>query len=328
MVTQKEIAEAVGCSQSLISMVLGGTLGGKTVRVATERNIRETAARMGYRPTRTAPAFLPDKRGTLAVFLFQIGGPGSSLVESLIHGIAAEADRYDQRLWLRSHDDQSDLHALFSNVDANAVDGLIFDGPFQPESTTELLRIRLAGLPVVRLRDDGSEPNLVGIRDVQTDVCRIGAEHLIERGCRRIVHFLHRPSRVAGYLEAVRSHDLPFLFRDVPDYSYYGAERATKALLDEGVEFDGIAAESDHQALAALNVLLRARVRVPEDVKIVGVDDSPFCPFALVPLTSVSKREEEKGRLAVRMIVDMISGKQVHTQRVEPVLRIRESTGL
>jgi len=254
MVTQEDIARVVGYSQSLVSMVLANDLRGKTIRPSTRQKILDAAAELGYRPNRTAMAFISGRHQALGVLLRRVGGPGSALIESLIQGITDEADRHDQRLWLRLYTGHDDLRELLADVDSTVVDGLIFDGQPTAESTAELLQLSRADLPVVRLRDNGKEPDLIGISERERDVCRIGTEHLIERGCRRIVHFRQRPYRAAGYLDAVRARGLPELCRETADMSYRGAELATEALLDESFEFDGISAQSDQQAFAALNV--------------------------------------------------------------------------
>jgi LacI family transcriptional regulator len=314
-------------------MVLNNKLGRRNIRADLAEAIRRLARESGYRPNQSALAFLSGRHQTLAVFLGYLGGAGSSLIESLIRGISETAESCGQRLWLRmcgpGDGDRIDYKALFADVNTNMVDGLIFGGNPDPQNTRELVRLRSTGLPVVRIRDPGDEPTLVGIQDVQQEVCRIGTAHLIERGCRRIAHLAHSKQRTEGYLSALDEAGIEAdlsLIRPAEHYTYAAGLKAATRLLADGVPFDGISAQSDHQAVGAMHVLLQAGIDVPRQVKIVGVDDSPFCQFTPVPLSSVDKNEMEKGRMAVRMLLDLIDGKPVRQATVAPVLRVREST--
>ena len=74
--------------------------------------------------------------------------------------------------------------------------------------------------------------------------------------------------------------------------------------------------------------MTRRGIRVPEDVRIVGIDNSPASPFNLVPLTSVSQEDFARGRQAVQMLLDAVAGKTISSVLLEPVLHIRTSSRL
>jgi DNA-binding LacI/PurR family transcriptional regulator len=67
-------------------------------------------------------------------------------------------------------------------------------------------------------------------------------------------------------------------------------------------------------------------VRVPEEVKVAGIDNAPFTEFCVVPITSVSQRLIERGRLAVEMMERLVSGGKVDSVSLPAQVRERAST--
>jgi LacI family transcriptional regulator len=90
---------------------------------------------------------------------------------------------------------------------------------------------------------------------------------------------------------------------------------------------DGIFAGNDLVALGLLNAFTRARIRVPEDIAIVGYDDIALARSAHVPLTSVRQPREEMGAAAVRIIEEeRLDAKEERHLRLHPELVIRSSS--
>ena len=85
-------------------------------------------------------------------------------------------------------------------------------------------------------------------------------------------------------------------------------------------------AQSDHEAVGCINTLFASGIRVPEYVRVIGIDDAPFCELARVPLSSVSQQFQLRGESSMRLLMDMIEGKAVQSSRVEPIVVEREST--
>jgi DNA-binding LacI/PurR family transcriptional regulator len=118
----------------------------------------------------------------------------------------------------------------------------------------------------------------------------------------------------------------PELVVETENYAYETGVEAVTRLLKSGVKFDGIVAACDTHGLAAINTLVRAGIRVPEDVKVTGVDNAPFCRYGLVELTSVSQEFQVRGGLAARMLLDSLSGTPMSSSSVPPAISVRRST--
>ena len=100
-VSLKDIARELQLSESLVSKVLSGRMGNTTAHIQVVKAIQRKARELGYRPNRTATALATGRHGVIAVFVHQHGEPGSSIVETLITGVAEAAAAHQQRLWLQ-----------------------------------------------------------------------------------------------------------------------------------------------------------------------------------------------------------------------------------
>jgi len=83
---------------------------------------------------------------------------------------------------------------------------------------------------------------------------------------------------------------------------------------------------NDMTAIGALSALKHRGLRVPEDVSLVGFDDIPFAAYVDPPLTTIHQPKDEMGRLAMRMLLDLLDGKPVTNVMVPGKLIEREST--
>jgi LacI family transcriptional regulator len=185
----------------------------------------------------------------------------------------------------------------------------------------------------------GTVPEGTHVDNVRADSrrgVRLAVEHLHGLGRRRI-GFVNGPldtvpgaHRSAGYAEALQALGLPY-DRDLVEVGdFYRADggRATARLLERAPDLDALLCANDLIALGALDVLRRERRRVPEDVAVVGMDDTDLATLAWPPLTSVSLGSAERGRAAAELLLDRLR----HGERpprvvtVEPRLVTRAST--
>jgi LacI family transcriptional regulator len=165
----------------------------------------------------------------------------------------------------------------------------------------------------------------------QRIVCRMATEHLAQQGCKNIAHLKVTEARFDGYRAGLKSSGLPFrpkLVYEAAHFTYEMGEQAVAHFTKHGIEIDGIVAQSDLQALGAMHALLKMNKRIPQDVRITGVDNSPFCQFSIVPLTSISQEESARGELAVRYLLNAVSaeGNTDIIPAVEPRLLVRDSS--
>jgi len=332
MATQKDIAQHLGVSASLVSKVLNDRLGTTNVRPELVEAIRNAADELGYRPNLTAKALAQGRQGVIGVFLRRIGQPGSGINEALAEGILAQARISNQKLLMNFYSEPEEFRLLCSLADRGIVDGLIIGGFIRETILPDLLAVNAAGTPVITACHEAVHPTLPNVTTDQVQVGRLATLHLIERGCRRIAHLNTKSNRFAGYKAAMAEHDLPLddalIWPAVYDLTYEAGTQAVAHWLAEGLELDGIVAQSDEQAAGALNALIERGRRVPEDVRIIGIDNAPYCNYSIVPLSSVSQSFETVGRTAVDLLMTAVGNpeKAIECVDVQPVLHARRST--
>jgi DNA-binding LacI/PurR family transcriptional regulator len=331
VVSLKDIAGEMGVSVSLVSKVLSGRLGNTGARPDLARAIRERARERGYRRNNAAVALREGRQGVIAVFIHRHGKPGSGIVESVLQGISSAATTAGLKLLLDFFPDAAGFRAALRSVHPGLVDGLIVGGVAHRELRGDLRAQQRAGIRVVTLLDAALDPAIANVGVDQEEVGRLATGHLVAQGCRRIGHIVDMESRFAGYRRALRQAGLPYRAErvhreDRPEFSYARGQRAVRAFLARGVALDGLVAQSDEEALGALHAFADAGRRVPGDVKVIGVDDAPYCAFGSVPLSSVSQNCVRLGEAAVGAMRDQLAGRRARSVMLKPTLCPRRST--
>ncbi|MEH7493873.1 GntR family transcriptional regulator [Neobacillus niacini] len=165
----------------------------------------------------------------------------------------------------------------------------------------------------------------------------IATEHLIKLGHRKIIGLfktddLQGINRMQGFIRAFREHGITFFPDMVISYSTEDMNEKIKDQLNKFYSSDdkptAIVCYNDQLALMVLDVLRNYQISVPDDVSIVGYDDSFLAEAFEVKLTSVAHPKMGMGIEAAKKIVSAVEGKENNTQSIvyEPELVVRNST--
>jgi DNA-binding LacI/PurR family transcriptional regulator len=326
-----EVARLVGVSLSTVSRALSGS---PLISEQTRNQVRKAAQKLGYQVdaagsslrtglTRTVGVVIPlahaENQGFSDPFFLEILG---ALAEEL-------AARGYSMLLHKVKEDPADWIGAIAR--GRRADGVIVIG--QSLHHESLDRVSTAGYPLVvwGARQPGQRYATVG-SDNETgghDACA----HLVAQGCRRIA-FLGDPAapevaaRREGYLRALREAGLArdarlaIAVRFGSDTAYH----AVAALVDAGVEFDGIVACSDVFAINAMRALAERDRKVPADVAITGFDDIPFAAFTTPPLTTIRQNYQAGARLLVENLLRKVRGEPAETMVIPATLVVRASS--
>lgn len=249
------------------------------------------------------------------------------IFEPVCNSLAATlADHNHRLLWgqfLSTNMNERSVQArrLCQNYIDQGVDGVFFapieftDNMYETnEQIAELLQAK--GIPVVLLDQDvvkfpkRSPYDLIGIDNRRAGY--VLTQHLIEQGCQRIA-FVSRPhsaqtvdARIAGYCEALldHHHSVDFsrvFFGNLDDNAFI------ETLLDKEGALDAIICANDYTAAKLIGVLQRRNVRIPEDIRIVGVDDLKYAELLAVSLTTVRQPCTLLGFTAVHAMLERIA---------------------
>jgi LacI family transcriptional regulator len=335
MATLKDIATELNVSKSLVSKVLTNRMGTTCVTPQLAEAIRKKAKELNYQKNASAFSLTTGRHNTIGVFIHRYGEIGSGLLERLMLGIAGKAGEYDQKTMLSFFETSAEFNKAINLMHTNVVDGLIVGGLPHNELADKVCEISKNGLPVITIQENPMHPNIPNVAVDEEATGYVATRHLIEKGCRNIGHIRtpeYESSRYMGYCRALREAGLKidssriFMAKDL-GFSLAAGDAFARKILQDGIPLDGLVAESDHQALGAMNTFQTAGIKIPDEIKIIGVDNSPFCRFQSVQISSVSHKTMTKGRLAVEMLMRLKEGEKVDNVMLDPVLKIRRSSG-
>jgi LacI family transcriptional regulator len=323
------VARHAGVSVASVSRVLNG-LPSSPVMAA---RVHAAAQELGYVPDAVARSLKVGRTEQLAFAVADVGNPVYVAMMRAVEDVVRSAG---YRLVISSMgSDAKEEIGIVNNLNRGYADGLILS-PLR--ITDDLLEaLRSTRVPVVVV---GTLPADVPIDNVRADSPRgvgLAMRHLYDAGRRRI-GFVNGPAdtvpgsaRAEGFARAVRRLGLapdPALRVDAADFTFSCGQDAAHELLDRARP-DAVLAANDLLAVGTLDALRSRGLRVPDDVAVVGMDDTELAGMATPTLTSVYLGSAERGRLAAEMLLDRIAqpGLAPRSVRVAPRLVIRASSG-
>jgi DNA-binding LacI/PurR family transcriptional regulator len=316
--TLEGVAHLAGVSRATVSRVVNGS---PKVSPEIRRDVEAAIERLGYVPNRAARSLVTRRSGSFGLVITEPTGRlfSDPFFPRVLRGISAELTARDLQLVLLIPNSPADVRRTGDYLSAGHVDGVVLVSLHGEDPLPE--RLSGAGIPMVLV----GRP-LRGISASYVDVdnrqgAKSAVEHLIATG-RRAVATIAGPQdmpagidRLAGYREAISD---AFRVSDTSleatgDFTQESGTNAMARLLTKRPDLDAVFAASDLMAAGALSALTAAGRRVPEDVAIVGYDDSPLASSMHPQLSSVRQPIEEMGREVARLLVDAVEG----TDRVQ-----------
>lgn len=332
--TLEDVAAYAGVSRSTASRALNE----ETYVSPKAREAVLAAARdLGYSPNQAARSLVTRRTGAVALILSE---PESKVLAdpyflSVMRAAFRSLANRGSQMLVMFVDTRDDIPRTIKFLDGGHVDGALV---FAPHSGDPLpTALKLVGVPVIF----GGRPGNAGKGLYTVDYdnlagAHMATTHLIERGRRKIVTVtgtLDHPAaqdRLQGWQRALADHGIESDGRaESGDFTQSGGETAMFRLLDRVPDLDAVFAASDPMAVGVMQALRARRKRVPEQVAIVGFDDTPLiAPLTTPPLTSVHQDPAEQINQMILILQDLLAGvTPAHKRKMLPVsLTVRESS--
>jgi DNA-binding LacI/PurR family transcriptional regulator len=282
------------------------------------------------------PPRRPKATGAIGVVVTEptTGLFSDAFYSAMLGGISGALAEQSLLFVLMAPQSAREIEATKSLLVGKHVDGVIMIGLHTHSPLPTLMRNR--GIPAVLCGRPRKDVEASWIDCDNREGATQAVEHLLSIGRRKIAVIsgdLDMPSakdRLIGYRDALAAAGIPFdpTIEEVADYLPDRAHMAMERLLLNHPDLDAVFAASDQMAVAAMGVLAQARKRMPEDVAVIGFDDSPYARIATPALTSVRQPIEEEGREAVHVLLREILEPQEAPRQVvlQTKLMIRAST--
>ncbi|WP_159501383.1 LacI family DNA-binding transcriptional regulator [Microbacterium sp. 18062] len=326
-VTIEEVARVAGVSRSTVSRVVNASTAVSPEALDAVRRAIDT---LGYVPNRAARALASSRTLAVAVIVPEdvhrfFGDPFFASIVSGINATIAASD-YVLTLAIASNDPDD---KMLGYVRSGSIDGAIIVSHHTSDTFVERIA---ASVPVVY----GGRPPSPGEGTYFVDVdntrgARVAVEYLIGRGHRAIatitgpLTMTAGVDRLEGYRQALTAAGLqPGMAAD-GDFTAEGGAAAMRSILDRGTP-DAVFAASDLMARGALAVLQSAGLRVPDDVAVMGYDDSSVATSVAPMLTTMRQPSYEHGSRMARVLLDLLDGAEPPHATIMPTeLVVRES---
>lgn len=308
-VDMAHVAKSAGVSTTTVSRVINDV---STVSEENRRRVLEAIKRLKYHPNPNAQRLASGRNDTIGLIIPRFADMFRSFhVSELLKGVGMATDRWKLDVLLHVTDGRSFINlanvaaVIFADIDGNE-DQL--DRVMNQEVPCVVTHHYVKELPVSCVAVD----NLTASERVVAYLADLG-----HRDIATITGHLRTPigiDRLNGYLKAMHARSLPVKphFVQRGDYSGSSAKEPAKLLLTHPDRPTAIFAASDEMAVTTMEVAFGLGLRVPEDLSIVGFDDSPIAAFAKVPLTTVWQSLSQIGELSVEILYKLINGKTRH----------------
>lgn len=309
--TIKDVAKIANVSITTVSRVSNGNKG---VSAKTRRRVLNAIKELGYSPSAMASGLKTRISKSIGIAVPDTIGDFYGEVINGIELVATE-NEYNLIISLNHHIIKEELEAV-NFFKAKKVDGAILVTTLDDD---DYVRSLIEGGFDIVLLD--SAPRGLKVDTVKTDNFHggyIATEYLLNLGhsailiIRGLSYLDSSRERFNGYKRALKDkkieYDNTFILNG--DFTIDSGYTTIKKYLDEkGLNFTAVFAANDQMALGAIKALNDKGIVVPDEVSIVGFDDSYISPYIIPSLTTIKQRKEEMGRVAAELLLNRISSR-------------------
>ncbi|MFC7305375.1 LacI family DNA-binding transcriptional regulator [Streptomyces monticola] len=305
--TLEQVAARAGVGRGTVSRVINGS---PRVSERTRAAVEAAVAELGYVPNTAARALAANRTDAIALVVPEPERRffAEPYFSDIIHGVGVALAETEVQLLLTFAGGDRERQRLAQYLAAQRVDGVLLVSVHADDPLPEL--IDQLAIPAVISGRRSAEETLTSVDSDNYGGALAAVGHLVERG-RSTIATITGPAdvygarrRLDGYRDALEAagHPADPALVALGDFTEEGGRRAMAELLERRPDLDAVFAGSDVMAAGARFVLRAAGRRIPQDVALVGYDDSVIARHMEPALTSVRQPIEEMGRQMTRLL--------------------------
>lgn len=324
--TITDVAHRAGVSKSLVSLV---TRGDRHVSALRRDAVLKAVAELGYRPNAMAQSLVQRRTRLIGVMVSDLHNPFFADVAA---GIQEQASRAGYRVLMNTGNrvvaqEDDAIEALLQL----RADGLVLAGPLVE---SRLIVKASKDVPVVLVGRSAEAASLDSVTNDDHAGAVMVVEHCASLGHKHIAHIdggqgAGAAARRKGYLDAMRRLRLGKYVEVVPgNFTEEGGHNGALRLLEMRPRPTAIFASNDLAAIGALNAIEERGLRVPDDISLVGYDNTSLAALRHISLTTVHQPRLEMGQMAVSTLIERIEEGRTRQRRavLTPSLIVRGTT--
>ncbi|MGW0787522.1 LacI family DNA-binding transcriptional regulator [Streptomyces sp. NPDC002911] len=312
--TLEEVAARAGVGRGTASRVINGS---PRVSEQTREAVEAAVAELGYVPNRAARALAGNRTDAIALVVPESETRffAEPYFSDIVRGVGAALADTEMQLLLTLAGNDRERRRLAQYLTAHRVDGVLLVSVHADDPLPDLLE--QLGMPSVISGRRHAAETLPSVDSDNFEGARAAVGHFVARGRRSIATITGRldvygaQRRLDGYRKAIAAAGLDPDERLIApaDFSEEGGARAMRELLERRPDVDAVFAASDVMAAGARQILRESGRRIPDDVALIGFDDSAVARHMDPPLTSVRQPIEEMGRTMARVLLQEIASR-------------------
>lgn len=306
--TLEMVAAHAGVSRATVSRVVNGT---PTVEPTIASRVQRSIDELNYVPNRAARSLASNRSGAIALVVPESASKifTDPFFGSVVQGIASVMEDTDFTLTMIIESESTADKTRRYLTDGNVDGALIVShhtGDHSYGELSEKVPLVFGGRPVE------GPPGATCVDVDNLAAARAAVSYLIDHGRSRIATIAGpqtmRPGidRLEGWRAVIEEAGLTPGPVAYGDFTTVSGARAARELLASGEAFDAVFAANDQMALGGYPVLREAGLRIPDDIAVMGFDDSPFSETSEPPLTTMSQPMIELGAEMARQLIRLI----------------------
>lgn len=319
-ITIKDIAKALGLSTSTVSRALRGS---HEISSDTKKMVIEYAEQFNYRPNPIALSLKERRSRSIGVVVSEIA---NNFFSQAINGIESVAyNRGYHVIISQSHESYEREVVNVEHLASRSVDGLLVSLSAETDHIEHFKKLHDKGFPIVffdRITDEIETHKVVA--DNYKGAYN-ATQHLIDAGYKKIAHLSSAPhlsiskERMKGYRAALADNKIPVNEAYIKNCNHGGMifkelEDAVKSLLNLRDKPDAIFSAGDRLTFSCLKVLKTLKIKVPDEMALLGFSNSPLGELMNPSLSAVKQPALEMGQTATELLIKIIESKRAVTE--------------
>ncbi|MDW7673734.1 MAG: LacI family DNA-binding transcriptional regulator [Bacillota bacterium] len=329
-VTIKDIAKIAKVSHTTVSRALNDS---PLINQETKERIKALAKELNYTPNYNAKSLVLDKSYNIGLFFSTIneGTSATFLAEVIREANRVIRDSYN--LVIRGIDDYKD----FSSINKKKFDGILLLSQSAADNSF-IYNVLDKEIPLIVLNREVKDPRVINILADDKKGAYTAGKHLLQQGHRKIAMiegkqgFKSTELRRLGFLQALAEGNLIVSDQYIADgnYDLEGGYSSMRGIMANRHKPTAVFCFNDEMALGAIKAIKESGLKIPEDISVVGFDDSHFSAFLSPAITTVRRPIDKVTREGANKLMQLIQGDiQMKSETIyfDTKFIYRESTG-
>ncbi|WP_295125378.1 LacI family DNA-binding transcriptional regulator [uncultured Chitinophaga sp.] len=323
-VTIYDIAKKLKISATTVSR---GLQDHPLISKKTKKRIADLALELGYQTNHFAKNLRSQRTNTIGVIIPRLN---SNFMSSVIAGMENVASEHGYSLIISQSSESADKEANNARTMFNSrVDGLLVSLAYDIADLKHFDPFFKKNTPVIFFDRVMEHENSTSILIDNRQAGYNATKHLIEQGCKRLVHITAPPrqnvykDRLRGFKDALSDFKLKYKDEQtiITDLTQGAGTEAAKQILNMKPMPDGVFVANDSCAVGCMLALKQEGIRIPEDIAFVGFNNDPVATVIEPNLTTINYGGYEMGQVSARLLINHLNGTSPITNTNTIILR-------